>query len=259
MALSLLRAILSASATTLLLGASSCSVYVPLQPSAPMLRNKGESEAAANLYLSGRLEGSVAYSPAKHVLVRAAGGFQPNNKDSVNFHISQFEVGVGTYRSLSDRWLVGAMGGYGRGQSVRRFTTNSFEYSGPDPSIRYNYSARFHKPYGEAFVAYENEWGTLGMAYRLSQVHFSSLTNNGSPVDLRRMTRSEPMLFMRFGNRTRFLPWGQFQLAFSTSWSPDYEKSVPIEEHRQYIKEPRVFTSVGFVVYPHRLRFLQKE
>lgn len=259
MTLSLLRAIIAASSTTLLFEASSCSVYVPLQPSTPMLRTKGESELAANLYLSGRLEGSVAYSPARHVIVRAAGGLQPNNEDSVNFHIRQFELGVGTYHSLSDRWLVGVMGGYGRGQGSRRFTENEFEYFGPDSVIRYNYSARFQKLYGEAFVAYEDEWGTMGIAYRLSQVHFSSLTNNSAPVDLRRMTRSEPMVFMRFGNRTGFLPWGQFQLAVSTSWSPDYEKRVPIEEHRAYIKESRIFTSVGFVLYPHRLKLFNQE
>ncbi|WP_084444243.1 hypothetical protein [Hymenobacter roseosalivarius] len=227
---------------------------MPLQPSAPLLRDKGQSEVAASFYLSGRLEGSVAYSPAKHVLVRAAGGLSPNNEDSVSFHIRQFEVGTGTYWSLSDQWLVGALGGYGRGQSQRRFTINEFEYSGPDPSIRFNYASRFHKLYGEAFVAYEGDWATIGAAYRLSQVRFASLTNNGLPVDLRRMTRSEPMVFMRFGNRTGFLPWGQFQVALSTSWSPDYEKSVPIEQHRAYIKESRVFTSVGFVIYPHRFR-----
>lgn len=181
MSLSLFRSVIAVSVVSLLVGASSCSVYVPLQPSASLLRNKGESEVAANLYLSGRLEGSVAYSPAKHVLVRVAGGLQPNNEDSVNFHIRQFELGGGTYRSLSDRWLIGAMSGYGRGQSSRRFTKNGFEYFGPDPIIRYDYSARFHRLYGEAFVAYEGEWATVGAAYRLSQVR-NLLTSEGEKV-----------------------------------------------------------------------------
>ncbi|MBC6606999.1 hypothetical protein H8B13_09230 [Hymenobacter sp. BT188] len=219
-----------------------------------MLRNKGESEVAASLYLSGRLEGSVAYSPVKHVLVRAAGGLLPSNGDSVDFHIRQFELGTGTYWSLSDRWLVGAMGGYGRGQSNRRFKENDFEYFGPDTVISFNYAARFNKVFGEAFVAYEGEWATVGAAYRLSQVRFSSLTNNGSPVDLRRMTRSEPMLFMRFGNRSGFLPWGQFQLAVSTSSSPGYRGDTPLELQLDDIKQARVFTSIGFFIYPHRLK-----
>lgn len=237
-----------------LCGLISCSVYVPLQPSAPLLRNKGDSEVAASAYLAGRLEGSVAYSPAGHVVVRAAGGLRPQSGDSTHFRIRQFELGVGTYRSLSERWLVGAMGGYGRGQSSRRFTENNFEYFGPDTVVRFNYAARFHKVFGEAFVAYEGEWATVGAAYRLSQVRFSSLTNNGFPVDLRRMTRSEPMLFIRFGNRTGFLPWGQFQLALSTSSSPGYRGETPLDQQLDDVKQARVFTSIGFVIYPHRLR-----
>lgn len=250
---SLLRTIVTGLAV-ILVGSSSCSVYVPLQPSAPMLRSKGESEAAANVYLSGRLEGSIAYSPVNHVLVRAAGGLLPNNGDSVDFHIRQFELGAGAYWPLSDRWLVGAMGGYGRGQSSRRFTRSSLLFD-PDPmTIQFDYASRFHKVYGETFVAYESEWATIGAAYRLSQVHFSSLTNNGLPVDLRRMTRSEPMFFLRFGNRTRFLPWGQFQLAISTSSSPGYRVDTPRELQLEDIKQGRVFTSVGFVIYPHRFK-----
>jgi hypothetical protein len=229
-------------------------VYVPLQPSTPLLRNKGESEAAASLYLSGRLEGSVAYSPVRHVVVRAAGGLRPQNDDSTHFRIQQFELGAGTYWPLSERWLVGALGGYGRGQSSRRFTRSDFNFSYPDTTIRFNYAARFHKLYGEAFVAYEGQWATVGAAYRLSQVRFSSLTNNGLPVGMRRMIRSEPMLFMRFGNRTGFLPWGQFQLAVSTSSSPGYRANTPAEVKLDDIKQGRVFTSIGFVIYPHRFK-----
>lgn len=196
----------------------------------------------------------MAYSPVRHVVVRAAGGLLPNNGDSVDFQIRQFELGAGTYWPLSDRWLVGALGGYGRGQSSRRFTENDFEYFGPDTVVRFDYASRFHKVYGEAFAAYEGKWITVGAAYRLSQVRFSLLTNNGLPVDLRRMTRSEPMLFMRFGNRTGFLPWGQFQLAVSTSSSPGYTGNTQREQQLEDIKQSRVFTSIGFVIYPHRFK-----
>jgi hypothetical protein len=62
------------------------------------------------------------------------------------------------------------------------------------------------------------------------------------------------MLFMRFGNRTGFLPWGQFQLAVSTSASPGYRANTPAEIKLDDIKQGRVFTSVGFVIYPHRFK-----
>lgn len=55
-------------------GLSGCSVYMPLQPAAPVIREKGEAEVVGGAYLSGRLEASASYSPVKHVVVRAAGG-----------------------------------------------------------------------------------------------------------------------------------------------------------------------------------------
>ena len=233
---------------------TSCSVYAPLQPSAPMLHDKGQAEVTGSVYLSSRLEGSVAYSPARHVLVRAAGGLQPDKRKDTYFRIQQVEVGAGTYRALSERWLVGGLGGYGRGQSSRRFTRTDEQRFALDTITTYAYAARFHKIFGEAFVAYEDDGFTMGLAYRLSQVRFSSLTNNGQPLKLQRMTRSEPMFFMRFGDRQGVFEWAQLQLGISTSWSPDYGRGVRLEQQLADIKEARLFTSIGLVVYPHKFR-----
>ena len=254
MIIPVLRPSLSILVVVLLTSLTSCSVYAPLQPGAPLLRDKGQAEVAGNVYLSGRLEGSVAYSPAKQVLVRAAGGLRPDNSDSTYFRIRQVEFGAGTYRALSKRWLVGGLAGYGQGHSSRRFTRNEFEYFGPDSSIQVNYRARFHKVFGEAFAAYESDWITLGAAYRLPQVRFSSLTDRGLPINLRRMTRSEPMVFMRVGNPQGIFYWGQLQVTLSTSTSPGYRKDPPSQVQIADIKEGRLFTSVGLVIYPHRFK-----
>jgi hypothetical protein len=219
-----------------------------------MLRDKGQAEITGSVYLSGRLEGSATYSPVRHVLVRAAGGLRPDKSDVQYFRVRQLEVGAGTYRALSERWLVGGLGGYGRGQSSRRFTRSGLDVSASDTAVTYAYAARFHKVFADAFVAYEDGGVTLGLAYRLSQVRFSSLTNNGQPVNLRRMTRSEPMLFARFSDRQGVFEWAQLQLGVSMSWSPDYGKGVYLEQQLADVKEARIFSSIGLVIYPHRFK-----
>jgi len=237
----------------LLASTTSCSVYAPLQPGAPTLRDKGQAEVAGSVYLSGRYEGAVAYSPVRHVLVRAAGGFRPDNSANTYFRTRQLEVGAGTYWPLGQRWLVGGMGGYGWGRGSRNFNrTSRLTSSIADTAITYDYAARFGKVFGEAFVAYEDGPVTFGLAYRLSQVRFSTLTNNGLPVDLRRMTRNEPMLFMRVGSKQGVLQWARLQVAFSTSSSTDAgRRNVEYYQQLEDVKEARIFTTIGLVVYPH--------
>ncbi|OUJ73028.1 hypothetical protein BXP70_14380 [Hymenobacter crusticola] len=234
---------------------ASCSVYTPLQPSAPLLRDKGQVEVAGSVFLAKRLEGSVAYSPARHVLVRAAGGLRPGKVDTTRtyFRLRQFELGAGTYWPLSGQWLVGGLGGYGRGKSSRRFDAGGFE-SLNDSVTTYQYEARFHKVFGEVFAAYEGERTTMGLTYRLSQVRFPALTNNGIPINLRRMTRNEPMFFVRYWDREGVFPWAQLQLAVSLSWSADYSKKIWYEQPLRDLKEPQVLTSLGLVIYPHRFK-----
>lgn len=234
---------------------ASCSVYAPLQSSAPALREKGQAEIAGSAYLAGRLEGSATYAPARHMLVRAAGGWQPGRSDSASHHfqIRQLELGAGTYWPLSDQWVVGGLGGYGRGNSSRHFTRGVFE-SISDTARTYRYEARFRKLYGEVFAVYEGEWTTFGLSYRLSRVSFPTLTNNGVPVNLRYMTRSEPMVYLRTGNRQGVLRWLQFQLAVSLAWSPDQLRRNTVGPEIFDTKEARIYTSFGLVLYPHRFK-----
>lgn len=224
-----------------------CSVYAPLQPGAPLVHEKGEAEVVGSGYLSGRVEGSAAYSPARHVVVRAAGGLRSFG-DSSNFRIRQAEIGAGTYRYLREQWLVGGMAGAGFGRSQRRYR-NDFENIFQDSLLTNKYAARFHTLFAEAYIANDAGWTTFGLSCRLSQVRFTSLTNRNEPIPLRRMTRLEPMLFMRFGGQGR-LPWLQGQLATSLSFAADGRTQSPNQAIRD-TKEGRLFTSFGLVVYPH--------
>ncbi|MBC6612731.1 hypothetical protein H8B15_17545 [Hymenobacter sp. BT507] len=237
---------------------SGCVLYTPLRPSAPMLREKGQAEVGGGTYLfSGRLEGSAAYSPVRHVVVRTAGALRTDKRDTATYsRTRQLEVGTGTYWALGQRWLVGGSMGYGWGHSSRGYQDES--YLGifrRDSTITYQYDARYGKPFGDVFVAYEDGPFTMGMAYRLSQVRFTTLTNNGQPIRLRRMTRNEPMLFMRFGNRQGVLQWAQLQLTLSSSWSADLvRRSAPVGPLLTDVKAGNLFTSIGIVVYPHRFK-----
>ncbi len=232
---------------------ASCSVYAPLQPATPLLHAKGEAEVTASAYLSGRLEGSAAYSPLKHVVVRAAGGLTTTSQtDSSRLRNRQFELSLGTYRQLgASEWLVGGSGGYGRGEGRRSFQSGGFEVFS-DTAVYRRYAARYHTLFADVFLAHEGPWSTWGVAYRLSQVRFGSLTDNGQTVPLRRMTRNEPMVFVRLGSRQGIMRWGQLQLATSLSWSADYTESSLRAPQLADIKESRLFTSVGLVIYPHR-------
>ncbi|SDX76572.1 hypothetical protein [Hymenobacter psychrophilus] len=231
-----------------------CSVYEPLRPAAPLLRAKGEAEVAVGGYLSGRLEGSAAYSPLNHLVLRAAGGMTVNQGESAGFRNRQFELGMGTYRQLPADWLIGGGGGYGRGEGNRAFTREGFG-SNRDTTSYFDYAARYHTVFADAFLAHEGSWTTWGVAYRLSQVRFASLTNNGLPLPLRRMTRNEPMVFVRFGGWHKGKRWWQVQVATSLSWSSDYMagRGAYLPQPLADTKEARVLTSVGLVVYPHLL------
>ncbi|TGE07782.1 hypothetical protein [Hymenobacter fodinae] len=229
---------------------ASCSVYAPLQPGAPVIRQKGEAEVVASAYLNGRLEASASYSPVEHVIVRAAGGLRAGGGDSTYFRNRQMELGLGTYRYLNEQWLVGGLIGYGFGRSNRRFSRDGFETLWLDSVVTYEYAARYHKLFADAYVANDAGRVTYGGAFRLSQVRFTSLTDKGLPLPLQRMTRAEPMLFMRFSGRNSFR-WLQLQLASSLSWSPDERKHSSSDIRVRDTKEARLFTSFGLVAYPH--------
>lgn len=231
-----------------------CSVYAPLQPAAPLIGQKGQTEVAASAYINGRLEGSATYSPVNNVLVRVAGGLKTGGGDSTYFRLKQLEVGVGTYRDLGNGWIVGGLAGYGAGNSSRRFKDGGFESRSDTVKFR-SYAAQFQKVHAELYVVRDENWRIAGRvgygaSVRLAQVRFISLTDQGLAVPLRQMTRVEPMAFLSFSDPSRF-PWLHLRLTSSLSVSPDERKSPSLDERIRNTKEGRLFTSLGLVLYPH--------
>lgn len=68
---------------------SGCAVYMPIQCAAPQITDKNQTELTGSNYFNSRLEGAVAYSPVRHLLVRAVySGLLANSKstDSTTYY-----------------------------------------------------------------------------------------------------------------------------------------------------------------------------
>jgi|GEM_PF-1473976 len=179
-----------------LLGLASCAVYQPMQSAAPGVRDRGQVEVTGGISSpQTQLSAGVNYSPVRHMLVRAAVAGIGDKDDSTYRRNRQYEVAVGTYWPLGRHVLLGAMGGVGQAQSQVRYRVNYILSNG---SLLREYDARYNKFFGEAYGLVQVVPGLdLGIAYRLTQVQFASLTDRGQPLDLRGMLRSEPMVFLR--------------------------------------------------------------
>ena len=177
------------------LGLAGCAVYMPMQCAAPTVHDKNQLELSGGFYFNKRLEFGANYSPVRHLLVRAAGGGMGDRADSSYYRGSQYEVALGTYWPIGKRVLVGALGGFGRAHGEARYKDSNVFLSRP---MQYQFDARYNKSFGEAYGTVQiSPAVSLGMAYRLTQVQFTSLTDLGHPVNVDHMLRSEPMFFMR--------------------------------------------------------------
>ncbi|UOQ97356.1 hypothetical protein MUN81_19225 [Hymenobacter sp. 5317J-9] len=234
-----------------------CVVYMPMQCAAPQITDKNQGELSLSTYLNGRAEIAGTYSPARHVLVRAAfSNLRSNSQDSTYYRGHQFDVGVGTYWPLGHRLLLGGLGGFGKAQSAAAFTDGGFLFGRPS---RHEYDARYNKVFGEIYGTLQASEGfSIGAAYRVTQVNFTTLTDQNVPVDLSRMTRSEPMLYLRwrlgYGN-TEDRPV-QLQAAWGTSGTFGYydgDRSTPYPPGVRDLKQTRSYAAIGITLFPHCL------
>lgn len=178
------------------LGPTGCAVYQPMQSAAPAVRDRGQVEVSGGLSTPQiRLSAGVDYSPVRHLLVRVAVDGIGDKNDSTYRRNRQYEVAVGTYWPLGRHMLLGALGGVGQARSQVRYRVNYILSSG---SLLREYDARYNKFFGEAYGLVQVMSGLeVGVAYRLTQVQFASLTDQGQPLDLHGMLRSEPTVFLR--------------------------------------------------------------
>lgn len=240
------------------LSLGSCTVYAPMQCAAPNIRSQGEVEVAATLNANFRAEGAVTYSPVKHVLVRAAGGFRngfpdDNNTDTTFFRVRQYEVAAGGYWCPQPRLTVGVLGGYGQAHNRRGFVS-SRGWFGPDLTIdeRWRiYDARYYTIFGEGFATFQGRILGGGGALRITDVQFDELTNRDIPVGLGSMLRVEPMGFFRINPTAKAGNFLQMQVASGFSWTADNGRRGDV--HIENVREPNFRVAVSLLFYPHQL------
>jgi hypothetical protein len=236
----------------------SCVVYMPMQCAAPQITDKKQGEVTASSYLNGRYDLAASYSPVRHLLVRAAySNLRDNTKDSTYYRGHQYEFGVGSYWQPGSRWLVGGLGGFGQAQGAAAYTRTGFLFGYP---TRYEFDTRYNKWFGEAYGVFQaTRVVSFGAAYRVTQVNFTRLTNLGGPVDLSRMTRSEPMLFLRvrLGNGPLEDRPVQLQAAWGASatfgYPPPKGSSVVYGPGISDLKQGRSYSTIGITIFPHCL------
>lgn len=240
------------------LGLGSCTVYAPMQCAAPNIRDRGEVEVAATLNANFRAEGAITYSPVKHVLVRAAGGFRngfpnDNNTDTTFFRIRQYEVAAGGYWCPQPHLVMGILGGYGQAHNRRGFVSSNSLF-GPDIPIdeRWRiYDAHYHSIFGEGFAVFQGRILGGGGALRITDVQFDELTNRGIPVGPGSMLRAEPMGFIRFNPTSSANSFLQFQVTCGASWTSDNGRQGDV--HVENIREGNLKVAVSLLFYPHQL------
>jgi hypothetical protein len=244
------------------LGLGSCTVYAPMQCAAPSIREKGELEVAATLNINFRAEGAVAYSPVKHVLVRAAGGFRngfpgDNNTDTTFFRVRQYEVAAGGYWPFASRGpftgqaTVGALVGYGQAHNERGYIASQSLFGPIESSAERfrRYDGSYNTKFGELFG--NLQWRRLGTgaAFRLTKVEFDQLTNRGVPFGPASLWRFEPMGFFR----VRPFRSEMVQVQVGAGASFNLNNSSTDDYDTGQIKDPVLRTGFGILFYPHQL------
>lgn len=237
----------------LILGASSCTVYAPIQPTMPLVAAVGQAEAAASLQPNGRLELSAAYSPVPHLLLTAAGTVCPKLGTS-NFLVTrQYELGVGGYLPLGSAWLLNGLGGFGQAVNNRGYKDLGIIFS----STYSEYNARYNKLFAQIGIARMGANNSIGFTYRLVQVRFSSLTDTKiGALPLPYMLRHEALFFVRhdLGSGNHWESQATIGLSFSSTARRDDSQDYPTYGAAEYQANrnllPAFYTSLGVIYHP---------
>ncbi|RZK44984.1 MAG: hypothetical protein EOO59_21445, partial [Hymenobacter sp.] len=190
-----------------LLALAGCSVYVPMQGAAPAIRAQGELEVAGSWSLTNRVELAATYSPAPHVLVRAATSLKPALGARGDGHkyaqVNQYALAAGTYWPLGRRGLVGGLLAFGQTHAKADYTNDDDDGYGMDRQpptnfVPHQFDAIYAKYSGEAYGSWQaSPYVGLGLSYRVVQVRLTDVTDYGVPVRSAPILRYESMVYCR--------------------------------------------------------------
>ena len=239
-----------------LLASAGCTVYAPMQPVLPLVRQRGRVEAGASAQFTGRAEATVAYSPARRVVLTAGGTLAPKLGDRYFLVTRQYEVGAGLYQPLGPRWLLSGLAGYGQAYCRRGYVDLGIFGSG----VYSEYEAAYAKRFGQLGIArVEDDWA-LSLTYRLVRVNFDYLNDAGyGPLPLPAMTRHE----LAFSSRTSLGSRPEPRWLLTTAAGLSVASTARLDEtggssSRQAAYEanrnllPAFFASLGVVFRPSR-------
>ncbi|WP_157547635.1 hypothetical protein [Hymenobacter sp. DG25A] len=236
--------------------ATGCSIYAPMLPIAPVLRDKNQAEVAAAVHINGRIQGNIAYSPIRHLLLTTAGSYQErgSTEDTTHFYNRQYEVGLGSYWPVAKSWLFSGQLGYGQAESQRGFKgIRNFLVSDPGYD---KYKTHYNKFYGQVAASVDIKRVTLGLSYRRTWIDFKSLTYNGEPLPFRRMIRDEPMFLLRTGITRQTASFLKLQATLGCSFNSgnglDNADDL-LNRHRVHVREDMLTYSIGLIFHPHFL------
>jgi hypothetical protein len=238
---------------TILLLAASCTVYAPMQPTISTIHAKGQAEIAGSVQVSGRVEGSVVYSPLPHVLVMGAGTFRPKLGDSTFSTTRQGELGLGGYLPLGHGWQLTGLAGYGRATTHRAYVEEPIIWG--ERRLE-DYHMRYGKLFGQASLTHEGPRSSFGTVYRLSRISFDQLdyTVAFSPrtaVPLRSMVRHEALLFGRYGLDAQHRWQLQGSVGLSVAGTPEQPTTDnPGGDQANHLLLPVPTASLGVVFRP---------
>lgn len=115
--------------------------------------------------------------------------------------------------------------------------------------------ARYYKVFGGIYSFFQaSKTVSFGAAYRITQVHFTSLTDMGIPIDSSLMTRSESIFFFRTRLGTGPTDIRSMQLQLITGTSSAFGLPAPdaIPSSTEYQpQKPRGYFPLGIGVFPH--------
>ncbi|MVN78573.1 hypothetical protein GO988_19755 [Hymenobacter sp. HMF4947] len=220
----------------------SCTVYAPMQPVMPLVRQRGQFDAGASLQSSGRLEATAAYSPVSHCVVAGAGTVAVRTGQQNYLITRQAEISLGGYWDLSPKWLLSTLGGGGYAYADRQYTFWGTERR----------TGTYAKLFGQVGLAHLGEWSSFSVTYRLAQVDYRELRTEIGPLPPFQAPRHEVLLASRraLGSTADWHLQSAIGMSFS-SLQPASSAGSQAESDRWYAAGiPVPMASLGIVWQP---------